>query len=435
MKAPETSNRLYSRAVQSIPGGVNSPVRACKSVGADPLFIQSAKGAVVIDADGNRYIDYIGSWGPMILGHRHPSVMAAIRRALERGASFGAPTDLEIELAELVAEAVPSVKMVRMVNSGTEAAMSAIRLARGVTGRDLVIKFDGCYHGHVDTLLVAAGSGVATLAIPGSPGVPESVALNTLSLPFNDIERFTLVMQARGDETACVIVEPVAGNMGLVPPAPGFLKTLRQLTEKHGALLIFDEVMTGFRVAYGGAQALYKIKPDLTCFGKIIGGGLPVGAYGGRRRIMSQIAPQGPVYQAGTLSGNPLAMAAGIATLKQLKKKGFYEKLEKKSARLSAGLAKAASRAGIPAQVGHVGSMLGMFFCDGPVRSFDDAKRCDLKRFSKFYRGMREEGVYIAPSQFEALFLSAAHTTAQIDATVRAAERVLSGLKTKAKKK
>jgi glutamate-1-semialdehyde 2,1-aminomutase len=435
MKAPEKSFRLYTRAVQSIPGGVNSPVRACKSVGADPLFIQSANGAVIRDADGNRYIDYIGSWGPMILGHRHSSVVAAIRKALDRGTSFGAPTDLEIELAEMVTVAVPSVKMVRMVNSGTEAVMSAIRLARGYTKRDLVIKFDGCYHGHADTLLVAAGSGVATLAIAGSPGVPEPVVLNTLSLPYNDIERFTMVMQARGDEVACVIVEPVAGNMGLVPPVRNFLQTLRRLTEKHGAVLIFDEVMTGFRVAYGGAQQIYKVKPDLSCFGKIIGGGLPVGAYGGRRKIMSQIAPQGPVYQAGTLSGNPLAMAAGIATLKRLKQKGFYEKLEKKSARLAAGLAAAAARAGIPAQVERVGSMLGMFFCPGPVRNFSDTQACDLKLFAKFYQGMRDEGVYIAPSQFEVLFVSAAHTTAQIDATVRAAEKVLSGLKVKSKKK
>jgi glutamate-1-semialdehyde 2,1-aminomutase len=435
MKAPEKSFRLHTRAVQSIPGGVNSPVRACKSVGADPLFIQSAHRAVIRDVDGNRYIDYIGSWGPLILGHRHPSVVAAIQKALERGTSFGAPTELEIELAEMVTAAVPSVKMVRMVNSGTEAAMSAIRLARGYTQRDLVIKFDGCYHGHADTLLVAAGSGVATLAIPGSPGVPEPVALNTLSLPYNDIERFTLVMQARGDDVACVIVEPVAGNMGLVPPVPGFLQTLRKLTEKHGAVLIFDEVMTGFRVAYGGAQEIYRVKPDLTCFGKIIGGGLPVGAYGGRRKIMSQIAPQGPVYQAGTLSGNPLAMAAGVATLKQLKKKGFYEKLQKKSARLAAGLAQSAARAGIPAQVNHVGSMLGMFFCARPVRSFGDAKTCDLKLFAKFYKGMREAGIYLAPSQFEALFVSAAHSTVQIDATVRAAEKVLSDLKVKSKQK
>ncbi len=428
MKAPVKSCRLYQRAARSIPGGVNSPVRACKSVGVDPLFIQSAEGAEVIDADGNRYIDYIGSWGPMILGHRHPAVTAAIEKVLLRGTSFGAPTDLEIELAELVIAAVPSVEMVRMVNSGTEAAMSAIRLARGYTGRDLVVKFDGCYHGHADTLLVAAGSGVATLGIPGSPGVPEATARHTLSLPFNDIECFAAAMQRQGDQVACVIVEPVVGNMGLVAPVPGFLKALRKLTAKHGALLIFDEVMTGFRVAYGGAQELYRIRPDLTCFGKIIGGGLPVGAYGGKRKIMSRIAPQGPVYQAGTLSGNPLAMAAGIATLKQLRKKGFYERLEKKSRKLAAGLAQAAATAGVPARVDHVGSMLGMFFCADPVKNFEDAKRCDLGLFSRFYQGMRAEGVTIAPSQFEALFLSAAHTDRHITATVKAAGRVLASL-------
>jgi glutamate-1-semialdehyde 2,1-aminomutase len=429
MKAPKTSCRLYGRAVKSIPGGVNSPVRACKSVGADPLFIKKADGAVIVDADGNRYIDYIGSWGPMILGHRHPAVIATIRNVLERGTSFGAPTDLEITLAEMVIDAVPSVEMVRMVNSGTEAAMSAIRLARGYTRRDLVIKFDGCYHGHADMLLVAAGSGVATLGIPGSPGVPAPTARDTLSLPYNDSECFTRVMKKQGDRVACVIVEPVAGNMGLVAPLKGFLQTLRKLTARHGALLIFDEVMTGFRVAYGGAQALYGIRPDLSCFGKIIGGGLPVGAYGGRRKIMSHIAPQGPVYQAGTLSGNPLAMAAGIATLAQLKKKGFYEKLEKKSARLCSGLAKAAAGAGVPAQVDHVGSMLGMFFCAEPVRSFEDAKKSDLPFFSKFFQGMRSEGIYIAPSQFEALFLSSAHTAGHINATVRAAEKVLKRLR------
>ena len=429
MKALKTSCRLYGRAVKSIPGGVNSPVRACKSVGADPLFIQRAEGAVIVDADGNRYIDYIGSWGPMILGHRHPAVIAAIRNVLERGTSFGAPTDLEITLAEMVIGAVPSVEMVRMVNSGTEAAMSAIRLARGYTRRDVVIKFDGCYHGHADMLLVAAGSGVATLGIPGSPGVPAPTARDTLSLPYNDSECFTRVMKKQGDRVACVIVEPVAGNMGLVAPAKGFLQTLRTLTARHGALLIFDEVMTGFRVAYGGAQALYGIRPDLSCFGKIIGGGLPVGAYGGRRKIMSHIAPQGPIYQAGTLSGNPLAMAAGIATLAQLKKKGFYEKLEKKSARLCSGLAKAAAGVGVPAQVDHVGSMIGMFFCAEPVRSFEDAKKSDLPFFSKFYQGMRREGIYIAPSQFEALFLSSAHTAEHIGATVRAAEKVLAWLR------
>ncbi len=428
MTSVTKSCQLYRRAVKLIPGGVNSPVRACKSVGADPLFIRRAEGAVIVDADGNRYIDYIGSWGPMILGHNHPAVVKAVTRVLARGTSFGAPTDLEIELAEMVIAAVPSVELVRMVNSGTEAAMSAVRLARGVTQRDLVIKFDGCYHGHADTLLVAAGSGVATLAIPGSPGVPEAVAAHTLSLPYNDSALFKKVMDERGGEVACVIVEPVAGNMGLVPPAQGFLKTLRRETAAHGALLIFDEVMTGFRVAYGGAQALYGITPDLSCFGKIIGGGLPVGAYGGKKKFMSRIAPQGPIYQAGTLSGNPLAMAAGIATLKQIKKKGFYEKLEKKSATLGAGLALAAARAGIPAEVGRVGSMLGIFFCDQPVRNFEEAKRCDLKLFAKFYQGMRREGVYLAPSQFEALFVSAAHTAAQIEATIQAAAKVLGQL-------
>jgi glutamate-1-semialdehyde 2,1-aminomutase len=422
------SQSLYERALKIIPGGVNSPVRACKSVGADPLFIDRADGCLIFDADGNQFIDYIGSWGPMILGHRHPAVLEAITAVLEKGTSFGAPTDLEIELAEMVIEAVASVDVVRMVNSGTEATMSAIRLARGATGRDLVIKFDGCYHGHADTLLVAAGSGVATLGIPGSPGVPEDVAKHTLSLPYNDIDAIKQVMDAKGDQTACVIVEPVAGNMGLVAPVAGFLQTLRDLTQKHGTVLIFDEVMTGFRVAYGGAQTLYGITPDLTCFGKVIGGGLPVGAYGGKKDIMSQIAPQGSVYQAGTLSGNPIAMAAGIATLKQLKKEGFYETLEEKSSRLVTGLADAAKTAGIAAGLDHVGSMLGMFFTDREVHSFDDAKTCDLEMFADFYQGMRQQGIYIAPSQFEVLFLSAAHTHQHIDATVRAAQNVLKNL-------
>jgi glutamate-1-semialdehyde 2,1-aminomutase len=422
------SQTLFERALKIIPGGVNSPVRACKSVGADPLFIDRADGCLIYDADGNRYIDYIGSWGPMILGHRHPAVLEAIRAVLGKGTSFGAPTELEIQLAEMVVEAVASVEVVRMVNSGTEATMSAVRLARGVTGRDLVIKFDGCYHGHADTLLVAAGSGVATLGIPGSPGVPEDVARYTLSLPYNDVHAIKQVMDEKGSQVACVIVEPVAGNMGLVPPQPGFLQTLRELTEKNGAILIFDEVMTGFRVAYGGAQTLYGITPDLTCFGKVIGGGLPVGAYGGPKDIMSQVAPQGSVYQAGTLSGNPIAMAAGIATLEQLKKEGLYETLAENSRRLAAGLAGAAQKAGIAARADHVGSMLGLFFTDRNVTSFEDAKTCDLEMFAAFYQGMRLQGVYIAPSQFEVLFLSAAHTDEHIDATIRAAEQVLSDL-------
>ncbi len=422
------SKSLFERAMQTIPGGVNSPVRACKSVGADPLFIERAEGCLIYDADGNRFIDYIGSWGPMILGHRHPAVMKAITAVLERGTSFGAPIDLEIQLAEMVIEAVPSVDLVRMVNSGTEAAMSAIRLARGATGRDLVIKFDGCYHGHADTLLVAAGSGVATLGIPGSPGVPEDTAKHTLSLPFNDIDAVKRVLEQKGENVAGVIIEPVAGNMGLVPPAAGFLESLREETQKRGVILIFDEVMTGFRVAYGGAQTLYGIAPDLTIFGKVIGGGLPVGAYGGKKEIMAQIAPQGSVYQAGTLSGNPIAMAAGIATLEQLQKEGVYETLAEKSNRLAAGLADAARKAGVAARVDHVGSMMGMFFTDQEVSNFDDAKTCDLEQFARFYQGMRQQGIYIAPSQFEVLFLSAAHSDEDIDTTIRAAQRALSEL-------
>ncbi|MBW2469238.1 MAG: glutamate-1-semialdehyde 2,1-aminomutase [Deltaproteobacteria bacterium] len=419
------SKKLYERAVRLIPGGVNSPVRACQSVGADPLFIDRAEGCLIVDADGNRYIDYIGSWGPMILGHRHPAVIEAVITVLERGTSFGAPTDLEVQLAQMVIDAVPSVEIVRMVNSGTEASMSAVRLARGITQREIIIKFDGCYHGHADTLLVAAGSGVATLGIPGSPGIPESIAQHTLSLPYNDVDALSQVMAEKGDSVAAIIVEPVAGNMGLVPPQKGFLNALRQMCDRHGSILIFDEVMTGFRVAYGGAQGLYGVYPDLTCFGKIIGGGLPVGAYGGKHDLMSQVAPQGSVYQAGTLSGNPVAMAAGIATLEQIQKDGFYEALDQKAEQLLYGLVKAAQKAAIPVQAQRVGSMLGLFFNDRPVNNFDDAKTSNLERFSAFYNGMRREGVYIAPSQFEALFVSAAHETEHIEATLKAAERVL----------
>ncbi|MDO9263511.1 MAG: glutamate-1-semialdehyde 2,1-aminomutase [Desulfosalsimonadaceae bacterium] len=428
MKSYEKSRNLFELAKKIIPGGVNSPVRACRSVGTDPVFIESAMGSKLIDADGNQYIDYVGSWGPMILGHSHPDVVAAIQRVLTRGTSFGAPVDLEVELAEMMIDAVPSIEKVRMVNSGTEATMSAIRVARGITGRDTIVKFDGCYHGHADSFLVAAGSGVATLGIAGSPGVPDAVIRHTLSLPYNDLDAFASLMKKSGDGIAAVIVEPVAGNMGLVPPKTGFLQMLRSETEKHGTLLIFDEVMTGFRVAHGGAQSLYNIRPDLSCFGKIVGGGLPVGAYGGRNDIMSQVAPEGPVYQAGTLSGNPLAMAAGIATLKALKQPGFYEALETSSARLAGGLAQAAAKTGTRAVINRVGSMLGMFLTDRPVVSFDDAKTADLGKFAEYYRKMLARGIYLAPSQFEALFVSAAHSDQDIDDTVAAAEEVFTSL-------
>ncbi|MBF0413245.1 MAG: glutamate-1-semialdehyde 2,1-aminomutase [Desulfamplus sp.] len=422
------SQICFEDALSVIPGGVNSPVRACGSVGGKPLFIERADGSKIFDVDGNSYIDYVGSWGPMILGHRHPAVINALEKVLKSGTSFGAPTPLETELAHLVIEFVPSVEMVRMVNSGTEATMSALRLARGFTGRDIIIKFDGCYHGHADTLLVAAGSGVATLGIPGSLGVPESVIKNTLSIQYNNIDAFTDVMKKMGDKIAAVIVEPVAGNMGMVTPVKGFLETLRELTSKYGTLLIFDEVMTGFRVAKGSAQGLFKITPDLSCFGKIIGGGLPVGAYGGKREIMNHIAPVGPVYQAGTLSGNPLAMAAGIATLTELKKPGFYEFLEAKTAKLMNGFKQAAQTAGIEITAGHIGSMAGIFFTSGSVNNFDDAKKSNLERFGIFYRTMREKGIYLAPSQFEACFVSAAHSDNDIEITIRAAEEVMKGL-------
>ena len=426
----DRSTQLFDRSQEIIPGGVNSPVRACKAVGTAPRFIQQANGCHLVDADGNEYIDYVGSWGPMILGHRHPAVIEAISAVLERGTSFGAPTDLELELARQVTEAIPTLEKVRMVNSGTEATMSAIRLARGATGRDVVIKFDGCYHGHADTLLVDAGSGVATLNIPGSPGVPESFVKHTLSLPYNDVETLNAVMAKQGDQVAAIIVEPIAGNMGMVPPQPGFLETLREKATEHGSLLIFDEVMTGFRVAYGGAQALYGIQPDLTCFGKIIGGGMPVGAYGGRRDIMAQIAPEGAVYQAGTLSGNPVAMAAGLATLEQLRQPGVYEILEERSQRLAEGLEAAARRNSVPASFNRVGSMLGMFFTDQAVTDFNTAKRSDLDMFGRYYRLMLDAGIYLAPSQFEACFVSLAHVEAAIDQTIQAADASLALLST-----
>lgn len=416
-----TSNILFEHACKLMPGGVNSPVRACGPVGGNPIFIEKGNGSKLYDADGKEYIDYVLSWGPLILGHRPESVIQTLMKTLETGTSFGAPTELETTLASSIVEMAPSLDMIRMVNSGTEATMSAIRLARGYTGRDIIIKFDGCYHGHADTLLVAAGSGIATLGIPGSSGVPESVVKNTLSLTFNDIEGFVKVMEEKKDNIAGVILEPVAGNMGLVPPVNGFLETLRDYTSEYGALLIFDEVMTGFRVAKASAQGLYRISPDLSCFGKVIGGGLPVGAYGGRRDIMERIAPVGGVYQAGTLSGNPLAMAAGIATLTELKKSGVYETLAKKARMLMAGFQTAADNFGVPLKTTAVGSMAGFFFNRDDVNNFDDARTCDLKMFAKFYQQMLSRGIYLAPSQFEACFVSLAHTEDDIAQTIQAA--------------
>jgi len=423
-----TSDKLFNEAKNLIPGGVNSPVRACGSVGGLPLFIEKGDGSKIWDADGNEYIDYVLSWGPLILGHRPQSVIKKLEQILEIGTSFGAPTEIETTLAQMVIDMVPSVEKVRMVNSGTEATMSAVRLARGFTGRDIIIKFDGCYHGHADTLLVAAGSGVATLGIPGSPGVPEDVIKNTLSLTFNDIDGFIQTMDKLGDSVACVILEPVAGNMGMVPPVEGFLETLREHTQKHGSLLIFDEVMTGFRVAKESAQGLFNITPDLSCFGKVIGGGLPVGAYGGRKDIMDSIAPVGPVYQAGTLSGNPLAMAAGIATLKELQNDQVYADLDAKAKKFVSGIQNAADKHNIPLRTGNVCSMAGFFFINSDVTNFDEAKKCDLERFALFYMQMRAKGIYLAPSQFEACFLSTAHTDEDIDATITAADEVMAGL-------
>ncbi|MBW1988972.1 MAG: glutamate-1-semialdehyde 2,1-aminomutase [Deltaproteobacteria bacterium] len=429
MKLDESS-RWMQRAGQCIPGGVNSPVRAGKAVGVQPRFIASGRGARLTDVDGNRYLDYVGSWGPLILGHRPPEVVEAVEAALARGTSFGAPTALEVELAELVCELYPSMEMVRMVNSGTEAAMSAVRLARAATGRDMIVKFDGCYHGHADSLLVAAGSGVATLGIPGSPGIPEATASMTLSLPYNDLGPVTRALESKGGEVACVIVEPVAGNMGVVAPDREFLAGLRALCDQHGCLLIFDEVMCGFRVALGGAQERYGVTPDLTCLGKIIGGGMPVGAYGGRRDLMEQVAPSGTMYQAGTLSGNPMAMAAGLATLRVLRnpEAGVYGALERLSAKLAAGLASAAEKAGVPVCVNRAGSMLTLFFTQGPVRDFETAKQSDTDRFAAFYRAMLDFGVYLPASQFEAWFVSLAHTQEDVDYTIEAAGRALKAL-------
>ena len=417
------SERLFEKAQGYIPGGVNSPVRAGKSVGMHPPFVAGANGALIRDVDGNEYIDYIGSWGPMILGHAHPEVLVAIEEKCALGTSYGAPTELEVIMAEIIVEMVSSIEMVRMVNSGTEATMSAIRLARGYTGRKKIVKFDGCYHGHADSLLVSAGSGVATLGIPGSPGVPEDLARHTISLPFNDIQAVDQAFEKYGPEIACIIVEPIPGNMGVVIPDNAFLKRLRAVTGEHGALLIFDEVISGFRVAPGGAQEIYGIHPDLTCLGKIIGGGLPVGAYGGKKEIMLRLAPEGDIYQAGTLSGNPLAMAAGIATLKILKQGKLYTELEQKSDILFSGLENAARDADIEIVINRVGSMGTLFFTTKPVSDFATAKESDQGLFKKYYRSMLEQGIYLAPSPFEASFISAAHTNEMIEKTIRSASK------------
>ena len=416
---------LFAEAQRYLPGGVDSPVRAFRAVGGTPRFIERAEGARVWDVDGNEYLDYVGSWGPLIAGHAHPEVVAAIRDAAGRGTSYGAPTAGETELARMVVGAFPSIELVRFVSSGTEAVMSALRVARAATGRGRVMKFDGCYHGHSDALLVQAGSGALTLGQPDSAGVPASFAAATLSLPYNDLDAVRAAFAEHPGEIAAVIVEPVAGNMGVVPPAAGFLAALREITREHGALLIFDEVITGFRVAYGGAQERYGVAPDLTCLGKIIGGGLPVGAYGGRRDLMELVAPLGPVYQAGTLSGNPLAVAAGLATLRLLRRPGTYEELEARGAQLGEGLAEAARAAGVPISSTRVGSMLTMFFTDRPVTDYAGAKTADTARFARFHGAMLARGVYLAPSQFEATFVSLAHTEADIRATVGAAREAL----------
>ncbi len=422
------SAKLFADAQQLIPGGVNSPVRAFLSVGGAPRFIKRAKGARLYDVDGNSYIDYILSWGPMILGHADPAIIRTIKKAAANGTSYGAPTELEVTLARMINQAFPSMEKVRLVSSGTEAVMSAIRVARGFTKRDNILKFDGCYHGHGDYLLTKAGSGLATLGIPDSLGVPADFAKHTLTVPYNDIRAVQQIIKEQRNRLACIIVEPIAGNMGVVPPAQDFLRTLRRLTSENDILLIFDEVMSGFRVTYGGAQTLYGITPDLTVLGKIIGGGLPVGAYGGRKEIMNLIAPSGPVYQAGTLSGNPLAVSAGIETLKQLKIRGVYKKLEEKSAALAEGIGQAAQKAGIPLAQTRVGSMLGAFFTSGAVVDWNTAKLSDTKRYGQFFHKMLEQGIYLAPSQFEAAFLSTAHSTSDIEKTIKAAHAAFKSL-------
>ncbi|WP_442941965.1 glutamate-1-semialdehyde 2,1-aminomutase [Nostoc sp.] len=420
------SEEIFAAAQKLMPGGVSSPVRAFKSVGGQPIVFDRVLGAYIWDVDGNQYIDYVGSWGPAICGHTHPEVIAALHDALHKGTSFGAPCYLENVLAQMVIDAVPSIEMVRFVNSGTEACMAVLRLMRAFTGREKAIKFEGCYHGHADMFLVKAGSGIATLGLPDSPGVPKSVTSNTLTAPFNDLEAVKVLFEQNPGEIAGVILEPVVGNAGFIPPAAGFLEGLRKLTQEHGALLVFDEVMTGFRIAYGGVQQKFGVIPDLTTLGKVIGGGLPVGAYGGRQEIMSMVAPAGSVYQAGTLSGNPLAMTAGIKTLELLQQPGTYEYLDRITKRLTEGMLEIAQETGHAACGGQISGMFGFFFNEGPVRNYEDAKKSDLSKFARFHRGMLEHGVYLAPSQFEAGFTSLAHTEADIDRTLEAARTVLS---------
>jgi len=423
------SHDLFVQAQRHIPGGVNSPVRAFRGVGGDPIFFARGEGAYLYDEDGQRYVDYVGSWGPMIAGHAHPEVLHAVREAIARGLGFGAPTKIETQMADRVCELVPSMEMVRMVSSGTEATMSAIRLARGYTGRDKILKFEGCYHGHSDSLLVKAGSGALTLGVPTSPGVPAALAEHTLTVAYNNLAQVREVFAQMGNQIACIIVEPVAGNMNCIPPIPGFLHGLRAVCDEYGSVLIFDEVMTGFRVALGGAQALYKVKPDLTTLGKVIGGGLPVGAFGGKRAIMEKIAPLGPVYQAGTLSGNPVSMAAGLAMLNIISKPGFFEKLTARTQQLTDGLVSKAKHAKIPLTTNTVGGMFGIFFsAEAQVTDYAQATQCNVERFKKFYHGMLERGVYLAPSAFEAGFVSSAHGDAEIAATLTAAEQVFAKL-------